>query len=371
MQAGIAAIGLTFKAEPGIDVIYLDSVRGDVAIPDMSRYARVGQFTDGPRPQLVAAHILGDIGTGYEYSTLPSEVMTDAPVARYPYAFWDAGSHWEFVFAHSAPAPGSQDFNFLSVYSDQAVRSSATCRTPPYTFTLSGGVIEIHHTDGPNKTMIFPALPLGEEAITYLTEPVLRGNGTNNSTGTCGPGCSVVYVVEPETDTAVEGSSSVNPASTFFYYQCNVTVRPVQEQAGHFNLSPTNAAVAAQAIAGSGQRAPLAANSSALSLNYFTAYTLGLEFGQPQSNNATAMARMLSRFAIGVVAAAAHTNPKILIEGNPPRQGVRLTLDKPVPFAAILCATAGVQLVLLAAALLLVPSADTGKRGHEPDVVIR
>ncbi|EAQ91849.1 predicted protein [Chaetomium globosum CBS 148.51] len=356
---GIAAVSLTFQAEPGIQEIYPDSAIGDVAIPDMTRFARVGRFNDGARPQSLAAHILGDTATSFEYSTLPSDVMTDAPIARYPYAFWDAGNHWEFVFVNSAPVPGSQDFNFLSLYSDQHVQSSAICQTPRYTYNLSAGILSIQQTttttNTTTKTILFPASGVGDEAITYLTTPVLHDTGAN-STGTCGPGCATIHVVEPHAGPAVTDSTFVHPTSSFFYYECNITVQPTtQPNAGPFSLFPTTAAVAAQAIALSGQRAPPSdGDASPFGLNQFASYNLGLEFGQAQNNNATAMGRMLSRFALGVVAAAARTNPKVVVQGRPPRQGVRLVLDKPVVFGAILIATAAVQLVLLGAVIVLV-----------------
>jgi len=106
----------------------------------MSRFAQVGRFSDGANPQSVAAHILGDIGTSYEDSTLPQEIITDAPVAQYPYIYWDGGDHWEYVFTKSAPVPGSHNFQFLSAYSDELARSSATCRTPPYSFSFDSFV---------------------------------------------------------------------------------------------------------------------------------------------------------------------------------------------------------------------------------------
>jgi len=63
---------------------------------------------------------------------------------------------------------------------------------------------------------------------------------------------------------------------------------------------------------------------------------------------------MLSRFAICVVAAAAQTNPEILVPGSAPWQGVRLRLDKPVTFVADVCGITGVQLLpAVAAAIVL------------------
>lgn len=368
---GIAAIGLTFKAEPGIEDIYLDSILGQIAIPDMTRFARVGNFSDGPRPQSLAAHILGEIGTSYEYSTLPSEPLVNTPIARNPYAYWDAGDHWEYVFTKSAPIPGasSHDFNFLAVYSDQAVQSSAICAMPARTFDITSGVLTIRNTET-NKTVIFPAVPVGDESMTYLTEPILRGtdtgsnatsgSGTNSSAGSCGPGCSTVYVVEPRSrlpEDQPSSESTTPPTSSFlYYYECNITIEPsTSSNVGIFNLNPAVSAVAAQSIALSGLRAPLPLNAtSGFSTAQYTAYIFGLEYGQPQRQNTTAMARMLSRYAIGTIAAAARTNPSLMVSGNEPKQGVRLVLDKPFAFGGVLVAAVAVQLVLLFAAVGLV-----------------
>ncbi|KAK1760078.1 hypothetical protein QBC47DRAFT_290914 [Echria macrotheca] len=372
IQTAISAIGLTFKAEPSIQDIYLDSTLGNVTIPDMSRFARVGRFFDSGRPQSIAAHMLGDSGADFAYSTLPSNSLAGTPVAQNPYEYWDAGGHWEFIFATSAPgAASAQDFNFLSVYSNQSVRSTATCRTPSYTFNDSSATLEIRTE---NQTILFPGEPLADEAMTYLTEPILSQNPDKPiTTGICGPGCSTVHVLEPMTAQPVEDpESAFQPGSYFYYYQCNVTLTPVggdDNHAGMFNLTPTAAAVAAQAIALSGARPP-GPTANTTGTGMYTAYTLGLEFGQAQSNNATGMARMLSRFAIGVVAAAARTNPRMVVGGYPPRQGVRLVLDKPVAFGGILVATAVVQLGLLIGAVVAVLS-GTGGKGDGNDGITR
>lgn len=111
-------------------------------------------------------------------------------------------------------------------------------------------------------------------------------------------------------------------------------------------------------------------------MNQFASYNLGLEFGQAQNNNVTSMAKMLSRYAIGVVAAAARSNPRVTVQGHTPRQGVRLVLEKPVVFGAILIATAAAQLVLLVVMIILVRTlgkggrGDTGSRGEVKYVTI-
>ncbi|KAK0654745.1 hypothetical protein B0T16DRAFT_256 [Cercophora newfieldiana] len=358
IQTGISALSLTFQADPGIEDIYLDPSMGTIAIPDMSEFARIGRFNGGAGPQLLAAHILGDIGSSYNISTLPSTPMEDEPVARHPASVWDAGSHWEYIFLNSAPAHQSQDFNYLSVYSNQSVRSSGVCTTPPYDFTINktAGAVSIRQTDS-NTTAIFPSIALGVESIYYLTTPALIGR--SGTTGSCGPGCSTIHALEPMAGPPAEGSY-FNPESTFFYYSCNITVSTSSPSAGPFNFSATNAAVAAQAIALSEQTAPT--TNGSLSTDVYTSYSFGLQYGEAQNNSATGMASMMSRFAIGAVAATAHTNPKRMVPGRQPRQGVRLVLEEPVAFVAVLAVAAGLQLGLLLVAAALVRAVTVEER---------
>ncbi|KAK4123423.1 hypothetical protein N657DRAFT_656663 [Parathielavia appendiculata] len=356
----ISVLSLTYKADPGVQDIYLDAQQNMVAIPDMSRFVMQGRFQDGSQLQSYAAHILGDIGSSYNYSMLPEEPLTEQPVAKYPSSFWNATNHWEYVFVNSAPGQISRDFNFLSVFSNQSILSSATCLTPPYDFHLNSTTqtIVIQQRDpGTNRTITFPTFGVLEEQLVYLTKPFSSEEIRNQSdtTGHCGPGCSTVDVLESQAGPPAQ-DSFVNPDSLFFYYECNITVAPKGDvpRAGQFNLSATNAALAAQAIALSG-RTILEPEGTV-----YTSYNLGLPFGQVQNNSAAGMAAMVSRFAIGVVAAAAQTNPKILVPGRPPRQGVSLVLDQPAAFAAILIATLGVHLVLFVLAVLMVRGVEHG-----------
>lgn len=320
----------------------------------MTRFARVGRFSDSSfGPESIAAHILGDIGSSYNYTTLPDEPLTDQPIAKYPFSFWNATDHWEYVYLNSASDRGGQDFNFLSVFSDRSVRSSAVCDTPPYTFEINdtSQEVTIQHTEV-NRTATFPLLAIGEESIYYQTKPSGRWA---NEDGECGPGCSNVHIVEPAAGPPAEGSFA-NLTTGFFYYDCNITITSINpgEGGGSSTLPPAKAAIAAQAIALSGKVGPY----------QFTSYNFGLQFGEAQNNSAAGMADMVSRFAIGVVAAAAQTNPKVTVPGRPPRQGVRLVLDHTAAFAAVLIATTTLQLALVFAAASLV-------RGvHLPDELL-
>ena len=336
-----------------------------VAVPDMKQFAWVGRFTDGASLQSLAAHILGDVGSSYNYSQLPpSHPLTDEPIAKFPYSFWDAGDHWEFAFARSAPVYDSKNSNYLSVYSNETVKAFSTCRTPPFEYAINATTqtAEIRQTED-NTTVVFPSTSLGEESIYYLTEPILEDpiSGSSVKKGHCGPGCSVVHAIEPPTGPPAEGSTFADPNAYVYYYVCNVTVTPTgEESAGQFNLTSTSAAVAAQAIALSENHSPrlTSSPSGGNTKSVYTSYNFGLQFGEPQNNSASGMASMVSRYAIGVVAAAAQSNPRVLVPGRPPRQGVRLTLDAPVAFAAVLCVASGLQLGFVVLAALMVRSVD-------------
>ncbi|KAK0725847.1 hypothetical protein B0H67DRAFT_571715 [Lasiosphaeris hirsuta] len=370
LQAAISALGLTYKGDPGIQDIYVTSNPNDmVAIPDMSKFARPGRFNDGEGPQSYAAHILGDIGGSYNYSTLPPEPLTNQPVAKYPFSLWDQTDHWEYVYVNSAPSVVFGAFNFLSVHTNASVTASAVCATPPYDLATNTTtqVVTIRHATN-NRTVAFPLIAMGVESIYYLTAPQL--NIQTASTGACGPGCSTVHALEPMAGPPAP-DSFVHPSSAVFYYECNVTVT---DPTGR--LAEAEAAVAAQAIALSGQ-----ITSTTPAAQYYappdgaraeyTSYPFGLQFGEAQNNSAVGMGHMMAKFAAGVVAAAAQTNPRVLVPGAQPRQGVRLVLELPAAFAAVLCAASGVQAGLMVLAAWLVGRVDVarlGGRGREMDL---
>ena len=273
--------------------------------------------------------------------------------------FWNADDHWEYHYLNSALDIVSAGTNYLAVYSDRKVSSSAVCATPEYNSTIDGaqGLIIINQTSGRDFT--FDSMALGLESNTYATVPILRqlrtdvcGSRVGCSTGECGPGCSTVHVLEPKSGEAVPGSFD-SPTSGFFYYECNITVSSDPAPTSDLDsltLAPMMAAAAAQAIALNGDATISAVGAPPLSRSY----NWELPFGTPFNNSAPDMADQLARFAIGVVAAAASTNPRMAVEGRPPAQGVRLELQQPVAFAVIMGVVAGLQLLLMVAAVVLV-----------------
>ncbi|KAK4162822.1 hypothetical protein QBC43DRAFT_73633 [Cladorrhinum sp. PSN259] len=352
VQAGIAAVSLTYSADPDPEAIYL--APGNITIPNLSRFTGVGEPGEAhvSAGQNYAAHILGEMGALYNFTNLPKESLVGAPIIKYPWSFWNATDHWEYIFMDSAPSPGPSDFNFLSVYSNRTVKSSAICTNPVYTWSSNDSmphILTIYHNDT-GKVVYFPMAARMREAITYLTRSIPRWFGLKEETTDCGPGCSTVYVTETITGEAVPGTY-YNDNSGFFYHECNVTVLPTDLN-DKYTLPPMYGAMAAQSIALAGYVDPVF--SRAVIETEYVQYDLDPSFGGRQYNSNKGVADMLARFAIGTVAAMAQTNPKVTVTGNQPRQGVRLEISLPVGFAIVLLLVALVQLLLLVLAVVLV-----------------
>lgn len=336
-------LGLTYSANPGIEDVYRRPGLNNVSIPNLATFApATGRFSDDFLTESLGAHVLGNIGSSYNISMLPKYPLGGKPWASNPAAIWNGTDHWEHVFRDSAPTLGASGPNPLSIYTDKTVNSTGVCTTPPYRLNIKNGLAVITFLDA-NQTANFPAIALGLESIFYLVTPVLY-TGERNST--CGPGCSNVKVLEPAAGPPAPGSFIAD--SPYFIYDCNITVLSNNQ-----DLSPLNAAVAAQAIGLSGQIHPELQNTTK-SYNEYIAYNFGLPFGEAQNNSATGMASLLSRFAIGVVAAAAQTNPSIMVKGGQPAQGVRIQLESPAGFHIILALTGGLQLLLVIIAAIVV-----------------
>ncbi len=312
----------------------------NISIPNMTHFApAAGRFNDDNTfLESFAAHVLGDIGSSYNFSMLPNEPLEGTPWASNPAGFWNGTDHWEYHFLDSAPSSGASGAQFLAIYSSRIAKSTATCTVPPYQVAIDGQLAIIHLLEK-NRTVTFPALALGLESIYYLTTPIPDDGGSD--IGTCGPGCNNVKALEPAAGPPVDGSFVKGSNSTYFFYDCNVTVTSLTR-----DLPPVKAAQAAQAIALSGQVYP-EFEATDKPLDQFVAYNFGLPFGEPQNNSVSGMASLLSRFAIGVVSAAAQTNPPMFLQGGLPAQGVRLQFDSFLGFNLILVITGMLQLILV------------------------
>lgn len=347
-QTGIASLGLTYSAVPGPEDVYLGSAISNISIPNLGRFT-----PENDREKIdvygeaFAAHVLGDIGGSYNYSVLPEQKLDGSSWASNPAAFWNATEHWEYVSLNSTPSNYTTGPGVLSVYTDRIIRSSGVCTTPAYQLNpITIPALGSPTLNLPNYTIIAAEFTLLESGETVLFPlDALNGEGTYYLSSpfdesVCGPGCGSIKVVETVSGLPALGSFVGNRTGVFFY-DCNITVTPSPDSFPG-SLPPHQASLAARAIALSGVVPQFDGNWE------YVFYNLGgVAFGQAQNNSATGMARLLSRFAIGVIAAAAQTNQPKTILGRVPTQGLRLTLDHPLAFDLILGLIGGIQLLLV------------------------
>ncbi|KAI9669554.1 MAG: hypothetical protein M1817_004597 [Caeruleum heppii] len=313
-QVSIAVLSITYSTTPGVADIYRASNISTISIPDMTQFApNTGRFVNDYLVESLGAHILGDVSSSYNISKLPDEPLGGKPWASNPAGFWNATDHWEYVFLDTALG-GRSSQGVLSIYTNRVVKSRGVCTTPPYEITVNDTLATVRLLED-DRAVTIPSIVLGGESVSYITKPILLNQGAK---WTCGDGCSNVKVIEPQAGPPVPGSSFIaGPGSPYFFYDCNITVT-----ANSQDLSLSQAAVAAQAIALSGQiheqwRIADEDNRN----NQYVSYNFGLPFGTPQNNSVSGMASLVSRFAIGVVAAAAQNNPPRLVQGHSPMQG--------------------------------------------------
>ncbi|MCJ1423086.1 hypothetical protein MMC29_000967 [Sticta canariensis] len=346
-QIGIASLGLTYSAVPGPEDIYLGSAISKISIPNLERLIpEDDRNTLNHFSEAFAAHVLGDIGSSYNYSVRPEQKLDGSPWASNPAAFWNATDYWEYVSLNSTPSNHSNGPGVLSVFTDRIIRSSGVCTTPAYQLkTLSipaTGSSAQNLTENTIMTAELTLLESGEKML--FPRDALNGEGTYylsspDNESMCGPGCGRVKVIETASGPPALGSF-VDESGRVYFYDCNITVTSLPDSfAG--SLPHDQASLAARAIGLSGAIPQLDGDWE------YVFYNLGVVFGQAQNNSATGMASQLSRFAIGVIAAAAQTNQPKIVLGHVPTQGLRLTLDHPLAFGLILGLTGGIQLLLV------------------------
>jgi hypothetical protein len=287
----------------------------------------------------LAAHIFGDIGSSCNYTMSPEEALSGTSWAQNAAMFYNTTDHWEYVFRDSAvldltSAEENVPLKTVSIYTDDVAIASGSCRTPTFWVGETDRLLVIN-IDSTGEAVYFPSSLL--ESILYLITPVLT-----TPTAQCGLGCGNVKVLEQPAGPPVPGSTV--SSFGFFYYDCSITVSAPRY------ISATNAAVAAQAIALSGERHPEIFTSGP-ETSEWGSYIYGRTIGKPQNNSEVGIASLLSRFAIGVVAAAAETNPKAIVPGHAPAQGVRIQLRSPVLFSLILVSIGLIQSCLFVVAV--------------------
>lgn len=236
------------------------------------------------------------------------------------------GEECLYVFEEKNTRPAGldvdADFQPTVVATDRRIHSSATCIPHQVVGGGDGGStnITIDIGGGQNRTMQI-AFAGGTNQTTYMT----------NTSMTCGTGCGVVTAFES------------GPAASW-YYTCNVTVGAATNatQPAH-QVSDSVRLLAAQGIALQGYGVLSFVDDSR---SQYQSYPAETEFGLATMGIADAMAMRMSRFAIGVIAAAADFNNDLTIPGYPPVRGSHVKVDHWDYAALILLAAVIAQLVL-------------------------
>ncbi|CAJ0553129.1 Ff.00g116410.m01.CDS01 [Fusarium sp. VM40] len=143
---------------------------------------------------------------------------------------------------------------------------------------------------------------------------------------TCGSDCSIVSVFE---------ASSTDP----WFYNCTISLGPVlNAKKPEHEIGPSLARLATSAIAlgGFGNEGDIRTNS----------YPTASVFGMPLNGSTDAMHYILSRFAIGVLAAVVESNTDIVMDGQQPTIGQKLNVSHWGIITLILWVTTFLQLIV-------------------------
>lgn len=223
----------------------------------------------------------------------------------------------EYVFYESTPDDAR---HYLTVATNRSVATGATCNSWRVIVGGNGTESSITIADDPERTVIIPAVN-GDDQTTFVVE-------TNDSEAAS----SLVSAFE---------ASATDP----WYYECNVTVKPVTHGwLPVHQLGENITALAAPAIALQGYGASQLGSQN--NSKQFQSYPAEVAYGSPQGGNATDMALLMSAFSIGVITVTAESNSYINAAGLLPLKGVNLDVPHWSNVYIILGLIAGFQLFL-------------------------
>ncbi|KAK1985823.1 hypothetical protein LZ30DRAFT_583266 [Colletotrichum cereale] len=330
-QVGLAAIGLCYGTDtadkrallvPGnVSIANIDTIETSKLVKSKSKELGAKQYT---------ANSYGTISLAYDMRT-----VEEAPSARAIFVPSDplmfcSESLCKYVFYEtSQESITNKNINPVTVATDRSINATSTCIAWPITSGGNGTSPNITVALENNGSFDFN-LPVqgGTDQTTFMT----------NTGSDCGPGCAMIAAFE---------ASNTSP----WYYSCNVTVGQVanatlpQHQVGS-NLT----ALAAAAIALQGYAASSQSNDTNFQYQIYPAESI---FGTPMNGATEMLQRLLSRFAIGVIAVAAETNDNHVVEGTMPLKGTKLNVSHWNLINMILILTATLQLTLGIAAALV------------------
>ncbi|KAH7021396.1 uncharacterized protein B0I36DRAFT_393751 [Microdochium trichocladiopsis] len=330
-QIAVSALGLCYSLDAATDQALL--VPGDLLVADMSTiqtYKLLPSTSAELDAQQYTAYSYGLISSGFNTAPLgsiPEPGSIFAPGDALIFLGTESASYvFRDTSAASAAASGT---NPVAIITPRSVTASSVCRGAPVT---QGG-------DG-SDTQITIADPSDSSTSTTIILPLQVANGSAdqttymiNTTQSCGEGCVPITVFE---------ASLTNP----WYYTCNTTVSPVANALRpehEISLGVRTMAAGGIALQGISSSWPANVTVVAQSQNF----PAEVFFGLPTNGSVSAVALVLSEFAIGVVASTAEWNDPLVIKGGTaPARGDVLTIKHTGAVMAILIGAVVVQLVL-------------------------
>lgn len=223
----------------------------------------------------------------------------------------------------------------ISIATNRSINSTAACRSWPVRQGGDGAALDITidtGTDGHlNVTNVSLPIAGGTDQTTFMT----RDDGSSS----CGPGCSRV--------TAFEAS-----VAWPWFYDCNVTVGDViNATRPEHHIGPILKTLASSAIALEGYAASSLVSDPAIQ---YQVYPAEATYGYPVNGTSQAMAMLMARFALSVVAVTAFSNPIYIVPGLAPQLGVTLTITEWKYVHMIVGLICGIQLIMVIAIAFLV-----------------
>ncbi|EXL39712.1 hypothetical protein FOCG_17683 [Fusarium oxysporum f. sp. radicis-lycopersici 26381] len=336
-QIGLAILGLFYSVDASSQLALLVEP-GNVSIANMSMVQPIGLAVSNSTSRSdeeYASNIYGAMSLINPTGTRDDEpVIGDLRLASDPVIFCDKqGCDFIFLEASVPSDPEIQLADLASwqpkiVATDRKISISTTCNSYPVTSGGNGTAAKITYRQARSKDT-------GDQGKVRV--PVAGGTGRTifmtDTSLDCGPGCSPVTALE---------TSANDP----WFYSCNTTVGPVTNATMfEHRVSKHVRFLAAQAIALQGYW--LSSSTDGTSTNkQHQVYPAQSVFGAPLSGNSETMAVVMSRFAAGVIAMVAKTNPQISVAGFPPMQGSSLTVDRWDYVGLILTTVVWFQLLL-------------------------
>lgn len=213
------------------------------------------------------------------------------------------------------------ELNPVIITTSRYLDAPVSCRSWPVRKGGDGAATTVTvATDSGVKEIEIP-LPIGVNTTIFLT----------NVTENCGFGCSQLSALE---------TSATNP----WYYECNSTVGNVTNAVlPEHHVSDRLATMASRAIALEGDAVSSLTDDTRAQYQTYPAESV---FGTPGNGTSEFIELLISRFSIGVVAAAAQYNSVINVMGKAPAVGEGLSVKHPDNVVIILVLIVALQLIL-------------------------